>query len=205
MDGWAKVDPQAAVAWLNDHPESEHWEWGLESFMKSYGTVDPAGAMQSVRDILNVDDSHRRLRWNILSSLTESVSRLSGAPGLRDWFQSQPAGTDQEIFLKREAQRHVAERLLRANAKEGLNWLAELPASPWLNSSAYDMGAEKLAQTSPNAALDWLGKLPGVDQRLGWGKGREIFRNWRQADPTSASEWLKQNAGRFAEGISQER
>jgi hypothetical protein len=189
LKGWSEKDPQAAVAWLNDHPGHTDWPGCLNSVITGIGHTDPQQAAATLANSLPV--SHPKDDWvreAALKSLTEGVVATQGLTGLRQWLASIPTDADAGA-TKQRAFFHVAFRLGHAGGDQARAFLEAHAGKSWRADRAYAEYTKKLGRSAPEAALTWAMSLPVGSQGVHPGTA-QTYQQWHGRDPARAEAWL---------------
>lgn len=188
LRGWAEADPQAAVGWVNNHPDHTDWAGCVQSIAIGVGKTDPALAAALMVKTLSGPDIPKKAGWvrdQIAGTLTGRVAATGGASGLTQWLASIPAEEDNGA-MRRTAFLHTAARMDKVTDAEAQDFFTRFAADPLRPASAYSKFMTRLATNrSPQDALNWSASLP--EPASG---SSQVFAQWQSTAPQEAAAWL---------------
>lgn len=147
---WASSDPQAALAWAQQHDSGP----GFSSHFAASGAIngwwqkDPAAAEAYVASHLTTQ-ADRQLASSLASSIFESDPKHA-----LEWVNSLP-----DVDARRQADSILVHQLGWTDPKAAVEWAASLPQDVRL--SVFNSAVSAWAQNNPAAAAEWLGALNG--------------------------------------------
>ena len=175
FSGWARRDPVAALAYLDQNPDWTHKETAGQALFEAVGELPAGDALLFLEQV----DQDRN------GSLTHrTISRLLELDpvAVREWGEGLPEGSLRETVLARsltawaEYDPTAARDWMVANYDEA-TLAAQLPrlASVW-------------ARHAPEEARDWYLDLPAEQQTAR--VGGEVFESWLREDGDGARAYL---------------
>ncbi|MGF1484875.1 MAG: hypothetical protein ACFBZ8_10985 [Opitutales bacterium] len=175
---WARVDPQAAVAWTqenaSDNPRGDFFT--NMALISGFAQNDPLGATTYVQG-LEPGGERQRLTGVLVNQLLRE-----GYPSATTWARNLD-----DPQMKTDAYNEIVERWARDDIDAAVRWLEPQLEQPFASDAAAELAGE-LAETDPASALDLVNKMPtgeARDQALA-----EALGEWAESDPQAAALWL---------------
>jgi hypothetical protein len=178
---WAKADPQAAVAAVQEWSDRPDVAATLLSALVFgwFEANDPPELQRFIQD-LGVGITRQRA----LSTYIRAVVRKHGVEAAMRWGESVPDG---DVKYKLAVNRQVAFRVAIYDIEAGLRWCEAHCDGPF-GDGVRGMVASSWTRRDPAAALDWnLSWAEGQEKNLGM---RANFAVWVQTDREAALAWL---------------
>ncbi|MGC6427232.1 MAG: hypothetical protein ACON5H_09595 [Akkermansiaceae bacterium] len=181
ISGWAAVDPDGAIAMLDQLPddllgEKRRLESGLVAGLADRNQDEAADFVQSLADTGN-ENARRHM-----STVVGEVLRSEGHEQASIWVERLTDGP-----LKGVAMDRIAGRYVRDNPEAASRWIAQFASEEYAAEAVREVGKE-WAEKNPIAAVTWLDQLPeGKGQRDGL---NSAFGDWEDSDPAAAGKYL---------------
>ena len=185
--GWAEVDPQAAIAWINAHPDHSDWPGCVRSIASGVGERDPSLAAALLVKTLAGADAPRQAAWvrqQVVQELAGRVAAAGGVPGLEDWLTSIPSADDGGD-VRKLAFSQAAKRMINVSDAEAQEFFSRFAADPLRDQAAYADFTGRLAKRqSPRTALMWAASLTPPA-----GGAADVYKRWSRESPQEAAAW----------------
>lgn len=211
LAGWAKVDPLAALAFLDGHTTTPSSSW--ETVLTGWALDNPDAAIEWA--IANIDGDKASWVAGVIGELagrdldraTSLIYRLPDSPGkretrdtlnailaaltkqdpdsMKEWVSGIPEGQ-----LRAGAARRVAMRLAATNPQEVARWAETL--DPESRLQANEELTQPWALRAPEEALAWAGTLEGKTLH---NIAEKITPAVAAKNPQLATQWLSQFDG----------
>jgi hypothetical protein len=181
LTGWAAVNPQEAMAILDNlPPELENQRAELtRSVVAGLADTDRALAADLV---LRLSKEGNEAAPRLMEIVARETVRADGAAAASRWSESLPNGP-----LKGAAMGLIADEFSRRDPEAAAAW-AQTHASEEYAARAIARIGGQWAGENPQAAVDWLESLPsGTGQAAGM---KTAFNHWEDSDPIAASNHL---------------
>jgi hypothetical protein len=193
LHGWARTDPQAAVAWLNEQSNMPKWDEVAGGLLKGVNEKDPKLAGQTLNQTeIQVD----WVRNQVVDLVADGLVRQGGAKTVRKWYDTVPMESATQQKLKAAAMTEAAKYITKASVPNAAAWLLEQPNVPWRPEAPFKLVAQETAKTDPAGALTWLAKATPGSNTMAVGVAREIYQQLRNASPDKAAAWVAQQTDR---------
>ena len=185
MSGWAAANPSAAVAMLDNLPESmagQRMELA-ESVVAGLADHDLAMATDlAVRLAAEGKGNGDRM----IRSVADEALRSGSPAEAATWAETLADGP-----VKAAAMDRVAGAYVRSNPEEAANWIGQYAGEEFAGRAVAEVG-EEWGEREPEKALGWLESLP---ESRGQADGfSSILGDWEDTNPVAASEYLAQMA-----------
>lgn len=207
-DGWAEVDPAAAAVWFRDHTDGIAEDDAIWEALESWGRKDPRAAFAWAKEL----DEYARA--NAMQGLAEGWAAVdpegaaAAAMELRDteygsdllvtvgmqWVDRDPEKATvwamglQDERLRAAVVYEITDLWARTEPGKAVAWVAAI-TDPGARETAEAGLAKGWSVHDPAGAAEWaLGTIQPqerLDELVG-----DIFFNWTNDDPRSASRWL---------------
>jgi hypothetical protein len=181
--GWAKIDPDKALAWANELSTYEQRKSALSGAIRSLTETDPKAAAAR---LLTISDS--KLQAELIRPLAETWAQSDGKAALA-WAQTL------EPSFRTAALGKLVESALKSDPEQAQRLYAQFSASLTPEQAAKSDNktvaakiASNLAEISPSQAQKWIETLPDGGAR-DFATGGVVDR-WAKYDPVAASEWI---------------
>jgi hypothetical protein len=193
LRGWARKDPQAAVAWLNEQLDMPKWDEVAGGLLKGVNEKDPKLAGETLNQTeIQVD----WVRNQVVELVADGLVRQGGAKAARKWYDTVPMESDTQHKLKAAAMREAVKYIAKASVPDAAAWLLEQPSVPWRPEEPFKLVAEETAKTDPAGALTWLAKASPGKNTMAAGVAREIYQELAKASPEKAAAWVAEQKDR---------
>ncbi|MEI6713923.1 MAG: hypothetical protein WCO60_09235 [Verrucomicrobiota bacterium] len=172
---WSKINPSAALSWLESLPDGDQKSSARNSVLNSIAKTDPQRALDLASQLAEGAD-----RSQLINRALDTLSAKDPALALAA-ARSLPEGPSRTAGLD-----NVVSKLASSNLEEAQRILAELP--PNTLTSAGSSIASALAKTDPEKALAWANTLPeGTTRASAYGA---LANAWASKDVEAAATWL---------------
>lgn len=209
---WAASDPQAALAWAQQHDGSSAAmvHFATSGAIIGWWQKDPVGAEQYVASHLSTL-ADRQLAATLASQMYNSDPNRA-----IQWVNQLP-----DLEARRHGDMAVATQMAMRDGRAAAEWAANLPddvrgsalsstigmwaqsdaaaAGQWVNTlngelrdRALSGYSSVLANDNPSNALNWAGTIS--DPTIRTSSIDRIVRNWMQRNPADATAWVQQSA-----------
>lgn len=181
ISGWAAVDPDGAIAMLDQLPEELAGEQRrLESgLVAGLADRDQDQAADFVQTLAAAGNENAGRLMNVVIG---EVLREEGHEEASVWVEGIDDGP-----LKGVAMDRIAGRYVRDNPEAASRWIEQFAAEDYAAGAVREVGKE-WAEKNPIAAVTWLDQLPeGEGQKAGL---NAAFGDWEDSDPAAAGQYL---------------
>ncbi len=189
ITGWSTNDPQAALAWMKDHPDVPGSDTSFDAVIQGWINLDRDAATSYLIDHqISMGDRVRAVR-----NAADEILSGSGVDATVNWLTSFPPNRENNIAA--------------TAALDAIGWrLNELPydkaANVWANLSKNSIGRieqlERFAEASASAREATNGSRGFIDAlSTTWPVEQAVLRfsTWSQQDPERVKNFLNQHAG----------
>ncbi len=225
LEEWAKVDPDAALSWLQANRQSTPGRMHsarLESWIEGYASVDPAGAFDHAVGMSEESNSSRRLKRRLIEEVVEAqvaANRLDEAllalqalptgPNrteafrqfYSEWAKQDPVGAARHFLANREdaGEQSVAglvQEWSSANPEAAAEFVSQLESDDPAYQIAISSLIERWSRYDLEGPAEWLNQLPSSEQT---DRAVAVFSvRASEEDPAGAMTWAASIA---SEGI----
>ena len=172
IHGWARQDPQAALAWVLDNDDSPQGPSMIAAVLQLLGQDDLNAALEVARGL------EEEQRQNAMHSLIGSWVNAD-LQAATQWVLNESAGAEREGYLATMVH-------LLADQEAMLEWLDGLPPEDAVTLLPYSIGA--IARADP---LEAAAQIDRIDDPLARMSAVEsLARSWARRDPQAAQDWL---------------
>ncbi len=209
---WALSDPQAALAWAQQHDRAgpSSMSFATNGAISGWWQKDPAAAEAYVASHLETLPERQ-----LASSLASNIFQTDPKQAI-EWVNQLP-----DVEARRQADSLIAHQMAWTDQKAAAEWASNLPAN--VRSTALDSAVNMWAQKDPNSAGEWIGSLNGAvrdqavsgyssavatkdpvnamawattisDPRMRDTSTDRIVRSWMQRNATEATAWVQASA-----------
>ena len=180
--GWARRDPEAALAWATTITDETQRGWFLSDILERYAESQPARAAELVVT-MSPGPAQKKAAMEVL----QRWSRVDG-DAASAWAAQFPDGE-----LKDEAVYTVARHWASKAPDQTAHWLEQIPVG-----GTKDAGISAFVATmdgsQPDLATRWATQIE--DPKLRLNNVESAARRWLTANPAEASAWIQANLDR---------
>ena len=179
MESWASVDPDAALEWVRiNHGDEKTNEW-MVGIIQSFAVTDPLRAGSLIAE---VSANNSRERWRAMEATMPYVLE-QGSDFAKKWVEQFENGR-----LQSDGAKWMAGKMAFADPHEAADWIDSLGTKE-ARREASEVVAARLAQEDLAVAQSWVKSLP-EDTRTEAAEG--VVAIMAQKDPREAVAWLEQ-------------
>ncbi|MEM7384272.1 MAG: hypothetical protein AAF514_04945 [Verrucomicrobiota bacterium] len=184
MAGWARKDPEAAMAWVSGIDEDSGFNKADLEFGIAHGLslTDPkAAGIYMVTIAERGDDPHT---GKMIGLVTGKVFQAKGPTATATWAQNLP----EDSPVRTQTLHRVFEHWTRTDPQSVSAYLVKMPPSPDRNLAIGDF-ASHLAREDPQSALTWTREItdPHTQDRT----IIKVGRTYLNSQPEAAERWLQ--------------
>ena len=159
MSGWSDTSPQAAVDWINNHPDMPDWmeKAAMKGLVNGLAVRDLDMAAKLVTDHLDSPAGRE-----VVTALLDHFVQGPGIAKAEEWFSTIPDKPELEI-TKASGFRAIFDGHLRGGDETldaAAAFVHRYAASPWFPAQACSDTVERLQHRDPAAAAKWVESLP---------------------------------------------
>jgi hypothetical protein len=186
--GWASVDPEAARAWVEAHPElaaaNDTWYGIIQGICQT--DLDAATRLALEKQPKNLASA--------LGVIAQQASRRGLLDGLQQWFESLPEQAEGSTSPRSIASHYVSMAIQRRGDEAAAEWLTTQADKPWRVDDDISRVARTWSEKNPPAAAQWLASLPaGPNPATPYPGLANCVEAWLKRNPDEVAIWLEQN------------